>query len=89
LRGSLSSSANGGADRAAGKAGREIVEREVIYDRMWGHSLIYNDRSVAVFVHKLRRKLERASPGWRSIHTHFGVDYRLAPSRLRVRSAAA
>jgi DNA-binding winged helix-turn-helix (wHTH) protein len=33
---------------------------------------------VDVFVHKLRRKLERASPGWRYVHTHFGIGYRFA-----------
>jgi hypothetical protein len=37
------------------------------------------DRSVDVFVRKLRLKLRRASPGWRYIHTHFGVGYRFAP----------
>jgi hypothetical protein len=30
-------------------------------------------------VRKLRQKLEKASPGWRYIHTHFGVGYRFAP----------
>ena len=39
------------------------------------------DRSVDVFVRKLRAKLERASPEWRYIHTHFGVGYRLAAER--------
>jgi hypothetical protein len=34
---------------------------------------------VDVFVRKLRQKLEKASPGWRYIHTHFGVGYRFAP----------
>jgi len=41
-----------------------------------------NDRSVDVFVHKLRRKLELASPDWRYIHTDFGVGYRLAAQAL-------
>ena len=34
------------------------------------------DRSVDVFVRKLRQKLEVASPEWRYIHTHFGIGYR-------------
>jgi hypothetical protein len=29
-------------------------------------------------VRKLRQKLERASPRWRYIHTHFGIGYRFA-----------
>ena len=38
--------------------------------------MAHGDRSVDVFVRKLRQKLERASPGWRYIHTHFGIGYR-------------
>ena len=38
--------------------------------------MVRGDRSVDVFVRKLRTKLERVSPGWRYIHTHFGVGYR-------------
>ena len=41
--------------------------------------MAHGDRSVDVFVRKLRQKLEKASPGWRYIHTHFGVGYRFAP----------
>jgi DNA-binding response OmpR family regulator len=59
-------------------AGSEIIEREAIYERMWGYTMARNDRSVDVFVHKLRRKLERASPDWRYIHTHLGVGYSFA-----------
>jgi hypothetical protein len=36
------------------------------------------DRSVDVFVRKLRHKLESVSPSWRYVHTHFGVGYRFA-----------
>jgi DNA-binding winged helix-turn-helix (wHTH) protein len=40
--------------------------------------MVHGDRSVDVFVRKLRQKLEKASPGWRYIHTHFGIGYRFA-----------
>jgi DNA-binding response OmpR family regulator len=56
----------------------EVLDRELIYKRLWGYEMARNDRSVDVFVHKLRRKLERASPDWRYIHTEFRVGYRLA-----------
>jgi DNA-binding winged helix-turn-helix (wHTH) protein len=46
---------------------------------VWGYAMARGDRSVDVFVRKLRQKLEKASPGWRYIHTHFGVGYRFAP----------
>jgi DNA-binding response OmpR family regulator len=60
------------------RAQGEIVPREIIYERLWRFEMPRNDRSVDVFVHKLRRKLESDSPRWRYIHTHFGVGYRLA-----------
>ena len=59
-------------------AGNEVFERELIYRRLWGPGMVRNDRSLDVFVHKLRRKLEGASPGWRYIHTHWGLGYRFA-----------
>src|SRR6185312_10063986 len=64
----------------AGNAGH-VLEREAIYQRVWGYAMAHGDRSVDVFVRKLRQKLERASPRWRYIHTHFGVGYRFAPER--------
>jgi DNA-binding response OmpR family regulator len=56
-----------------------VLEREEIYQRVWGYAMARGDRSVDVFVRKLRQKLEKASPEWRYIHTHFGVGYRFAP----------
>lgn len=56
-----------------------VLEREEVYQRVWGYAMARGDRSVDVFVRKLRQKLERASPDWRYIHTHFGVGYRFAP----------
>jgi DNA-binding response OmpR family regulator len=55
-----------------------VLEREEIYSRLWGYAMVRGDRSVDVFVRKLRQKLERASPQWRYIHTHFGIGYRFA-----------
>jgi DNA-binding response OmpR family regulator len=62
----------------AGADGR-VLEREDIYQRVWGYTMVRGDRSVDVFVRKLRSKLELISPGWRYVHTHFGVGYRFAP----------
>ena len=61
----------------AGAEGR-VLEREEIYQRVWGYAMARGDRSVDVFVRKLRQKLDKASPAWRYIHTHFGVGYRFA-----------
>jgi DNA-binding response OmpR family regulator len=59
-----------------------VLEREAIYQRVWGYSMAHGDRSVDVFVRKLRQKLERGSPSWRYIHTHFGIGYRFDPETL-------
>jgi DNA-binding winged helix-turn-helix (wHTH) protein len=56
-----------------------VLPRENIYQRVWGYAMARGDRSVDVFVRKLRHKLEAASPGWRYIHTHFGIGYRFGP----------
>ncbi len=70
----------------AGSQGR-VVPRERIYERVWGYQMAHGDRSVDVFVRKLRRKLEAASPGWRYVHTHFGVGYRFGARGGRGRRA--
>jgi DNA-binding response OmpR family regulator len=59
-----------------------VLEREEIYSRLWGYTMVRGDRSVDVFVRKLRQKLEKASPDWRYIHTHFGIGYRFAAESL-------
>ena len=60
-----------------------MLQREEIYQRVWGYAMAHGDRSVDVFVRKLRQKLEKASPQWRYIHTHFGIGYRFAAEPLR------
>jgi DNA-binding response OmpR family regulator len=57
----------------------QVLEREEIYQRVWGYAMAHGDRSVDVFVRKLRQKIERASAGWKYIHTHFGIGYRFEP----------
>jgi DNA-binding response OmpR family regulator len=61
-----------------------VLEREDIYSSLWGYAMVRGDRSVDVFVRKLRQKLEKASPQWRYIHTHFGIGYRFAAEPLEV-----
>ena len=56
-----------------------VLRREEVYERVWGYAMAHGDRSVDVFVRKLRQKLRGASPRWSYIHTHFGVGYRFAP----------
>src|SRR3954447_8767459 len=55
-----------------------VLAREGVSPRVGGYAMARGDRSVDVFVRKLRQKLEKASPRWRYIHTHFGIGYRFA-----------
>jgi DNA-binding response OmpR family regulator len=55
-----------------------VVRRADIYGQVWGGEMKYRDRSVDVFVRKVRNKLAQAAPEWAYIHTHFGVGYRFA-----------
>lgn len=67
----------------ARRSGR-IVSRAELYSLVWGSTLRDGDRSIDVYVHKLRNKLEAALPAWDFIHTHVGFGYRFSaePSRL-------
>ena len=63
----------------AGAVGK-VLTREEIYEQVWGYRMAHGDRSVDVFVRKVRQKLEKASPEWTYIHTHFGLGYRFEPA---------
>jgi DNA-binding response OmpR family regulator len=59
------------------RSGRTVSRRE-LYEEVWGAPLRDGDRSVDVYVHKVRVKLEEALPDVRLIHTHVGFGYRLS-----------
>jgi DNA-binding response OmpR family regulator len=58
-----------------------VISREELFGLVWGGALRRGDRSIDVYVHRLRVKLEAALPDWRYIHTHIGFGYRLSPER--------
>jgi DNA-binding response OmpR family regulator len=68
----------------------EVLERERLYQRVWGFQMARGDRSIDTFVRKIRTKLRVLSPDWRYIHTHKGAGYSFDPEptagveRLRV-----
>ena len=66
-----------------------IVTREELYEQVWGGELRPGDRSVDVYVSKLRGKLEAAMPDRRFIHTHPGFGYRFQPEPSREAPTAA
>ena len=61
---------------ALARRGGRVVSREELYTVVWQQPYRRYERSVDVYVAKLRQKLEEAAPGWRYIHTHFGFGYR-------------
>jgi DNA-binding response OmpR family regulator len=60
-----------------------IATRAELYETVWGGELRPGDRSVDVYVSKLRGKLEVAMPDRRFIHTHPGFGYRFQPQPAR------
>jgi len=56
-----------------------IISREDLFETVWGSPLRAGDRSVDVYVSKLRGKLRAAVPDRTFIHTHPGFGYRLQP----------
>src|SRR5262249_22470661 len=58
---------------------QRILTREELYAEVWGGSPSRTDRSVDVYVSRLRSKLGKAMPDRRLIHTHNGIGYRFSP----------
>jgi DNA-binding response OmpR family regulator len=56
-----------------------VMTRDELYARVWRRAYRKSDRSVDVYVGRLRSKLARALPGRRFIHTHTGIGYRFSP----------
>jgi DNA-binding response OmpR family regulator len=55
-----------------------VMSREDLSQRAWGRPLGPGDRSIDVYVRRLRLKLTVSAPGWEFIHTHFAFGYRFA-----------
>ena len=58
---------------------QRIMTREELYAEVWGRVPRRTDRSVDVYVSRLRSKLRDALPELRLIHTHTGIGYRFSP----------
>jgi DNA-binding response OmpR family regulator len=52
-----------------------VLERESLFETVWGYDEEFNSNSLDVFVYRLRTKLEKAS-GVKLIHTVRGCGYR-------------
>jgi two-component system, OmpR family, response regulator len=64
-------------------AGRPVAKDD-IYQRIWGKRVAgFKDRSLEVYIRRLRVKLAGASDDWDYIHTHHAIGYRLEPEPRR------
>jgi DNA-binding response OmpR family regulator len=64
---------------ALGQDAGRVVTRDELMQTIWGRRHRYRDRTVDVFVRKLREKIDRQSPRHTFIQTRYGVGYKLEP----------
>jgi len=57
-------------------AGR-VLSRDELLQRVWGRRATHRDRTVDVFVRKLREKVDTRAPRHTFIQTRYGVGYKL------------
>ena len=55
----------------------KVISRDELLQRIWGRRQTRRDRTVDVFVRKLRDKVDRQSASHAYIHTRYGVGYKL------------
>jgi DNA-binding response OmpR family regulator len=56
-----------------------VLTRDELLQRVWGRRATHRDRTVDVFVRKLREKIDRRASSHTFIHTRYGVGYKLEP----------
>jgi DNA-binding response OmpR family regulator len=56
-----------------------VTTRDELLQRIWGRRETHRDRTVDVFVRRLRDKIDRVAPRHTFIQTRYGVGYRLEP----------
>jgi DNA-binding response OmpR family regulator len=56
-----------------------VVGRDELLQKVWGRRATHRDRTVDVFVRKLREKIDERAPRHTFLHTRYGVGYKLEP----------
>ncbi len=56
-----------------------VVTRDELLQKIWGRRETHRDRTVDVFVRRLRDKIDRRATRHTFIQTRYGVGYRLEP----------
>jgi DNA-binding response OmpR family regulator len=60
-----------------------VLTRDELLQGLWGRRQTHRDRTVDVFVRKLRDKIDRRAPAHTFIQTRYGVGYRFEPELKR------
>lgn len=58
------------------KSSPHVISREDIYKAVWGYEMMHGDRSVDVFVRRIRKKIAAGAPGLTFVQTHYGFGYK-------------
>lgn len=58
-----------------------VVSRDELLQRLWGRRQSHRDRTVDVFVRRLREKIDHVAPQHTFIQTRYGVGYKLEAVR--------
>jgi DNA-binding response OmpR family regulator len=58
-----------------------VSTRDELLQKLWGRRESHRDRTVDVFVRRLREKIDRRAPRHTFIQTRYGVGYKLEPVR--------
>jgi len=56
-----------------------VTTRDELLQKIWGRRETHRDRTVDVFVRRLRDKIDRVAPRHTFIQTRYGVGYKLEP----------
>jgi DNA-binding response OmpR family regulator len=56
-----------------------VVTRDELLQRIWGRRETHRDRTVDVFIRKLREKVDRRARDHTFVQTRYGVGYKLEP----------
>jgi len=56
-----------------------VVTRDELLQKLWGRRESHRDRTVDVFIRRLRDKIDRRAPRHTFIQTRYGVGYKLEP----------
>src|SRR5918999_2198059 len=56
-----------------------VITRDELLQKVWGRRATHRDRTVDVFVRRLREKIDRRATRHTFLHTRYGVGYKLEP----------